>query len=360
MKELDEIRFERTFNGVYCFDAKELQEARELQEKGDIQEAIKKYNKVSSNYETRLAKILNIESKSSVMFVSPCCILEENKYEAETKQKTTIEELAAKIYLSKAMINELEKKDNKKNLKKSAEHYKKLGGLLGSLANSCSSYEDIAQIQFESEARSAFEAVSSIETKLYGNQNKKFKLNNKDEILNQIYSCIKETSGNLRQCEDVVEENEKSAELLRKGFYAEAKGDLNIALNKYNQASKELSDHLSLSYLIIFKTSKLNKTNNVIEAYDDLISNVAWQSVDDESYLETHPLFCGLAGSIEMEDTKQTKEYLEKLVTNLPIAKEDAAVYRKKHGSNVGWRGMGYIDPVVPDFEAKNLLKKIN
>jgi hypothetical protein len=150
----EEKQIDEAFEGVYCFDATGLKKARACQSKAP-EESLIQYEKVIKEYEKILTEILPKKPRASVMAVTPLCIIEESKYEAGLKQRASIDELAAKIYLAKGMICELRGQDPKDSLKKAALHYDKLAKSLESLAATCSPFEDVAQIMFECEAESA-------------------------------------------------------------------------------------------------------------------------------------------------------------------------------------------------------------
>ncbi|MBI3190456.1 hypothetical protein HYZ41_02005 [archaeon] len=149
------INFEQVFDGVYCFDAKELIEARKLHLAGQNKEAKEAYQKTIEIYEKELSETLGIKPKGSNLFISPVCVYEETGFEAGLKSKASASELAAKIYLAQAMTNELDGNDNREKISKAAVEYEKLSDYMQSLAYTCDEYEDIAKIMFESEAEDA-------------------------------------------------------------------------------------------------------------------------------------------------------------------------------------------------------------
>jgi len=150
MESIDSV-----FEGVYCFDAKELKKAREHQKEKRFDEALSQYDTVIKAYEADLAEYISKKAGGSAAAISPLCIVEEGDYEAGLKQRAGIEELTAKIYLAKGMMSEIKGEDPKEFLAKASEHYEKLGRSLKSLEYTCDECEDVAQIMFECEASSA-------------------------------------------------------------------------------------------------------------------------------------------------------------------------------------------------------------
>lgn len=155
--------FENAFEGIYEFDNEPLFEARKKQNEGKVAEAITNYNQIIKNYEEKLQEIYHMRSLASIS-LTPTFLKKENFPEYYTtarkpeyiKLSIKKEEFKAKLYLVKAMINELEENDSKENLILSLKHYRNLAEIL-----ECWGVNYLGKINFTDKI------VNSLESRIY-------------------------------------------------------------------------------------------------------------------------------------------------------------------------------------------------
>lgn len=351
-KEILEIRFERIFNGIYQFDANLIKNARNLQKAGNGQESIEAYQLVVSTYGEKLKEALNIEPQARTTVISPLCIVEESKFDAGLKQGATIYEYSAKLCVAEAMIAELTGEGEvKTSLEKAADFYRKEAANLSSLAGGCNEWEDMAQIMFESEARTARYNADAILGYLNPQEIKRFPLDaeSKRRWLNDLYGCLSCTALNVWTIP--MRDNDKACRDLWRAFsFNELERKKACVADAQQVCPSFLSAHaLSLLLLAI-----LDESNNVAEQYESCLSSVARQVEEEGYHQRIHHLFTGMIASIEMEDVDQLLAYCTKLAEYLPNAEREV---RETQFKGRYWSGYG--DPVIPVFKTQELVSAL-
>lgn len=352
-KEVLEIRFEKIFHGVYQFDDSLIQEARRLQKTGNRQESVDAYRRVKDEYEKKLGELLKIEPQARTTFISPLCIVEESRFDADLKQSTTIYEYSAKLFLAEAMIAELTGEGEVKvSLEKAADFYKKMASNLSLLAGGCNQWEDMAQIMFKSDARQSENSAEAILRYLNPQEVRPFTLDveSKRHWLEVLYKCLSHTALNVWTIP--MDDNNKACKSLLRAFSAETPEERRtLVVDAHRVCPSFLSAHVLADFLL----AVLDKSDNVVGHYESCLSRVAWQTGKDDYYQRIHHLFAGLIAAIEMEDVDQSLAYCMRLAEYLPLAESEV---RTNEFKGRYWKGYG--DPIIPKFNVQELVDALS